>query len=483
LPPLAKAIETRVEVDAVALPLEPSAPEWLPFRPELSAAELLSVELTASGFSEEELELAKQFAEEQQIAEPPAGIAPPVALELNLQPVAPPKAAPIADFNPQPFTPAAAASLAADLSTLRSRYVRGPNPNLKPAEPPKPAEAPKAAEAPKPPAEKPEPAKPAEAPKPEPVKKEAAKPAEAAPKPAEPPALKPKISIRPPEPAKPSRPDVRRPTTMVARSNAQPIAHEVPEPALPLPPTAPSEPKVIPIRKPDPVAAPRITEAPMLGMSTSEATGSGMGMKIGIAVGVLAVLGGIGFFAMKGGSAKTDTPAVTTDADGTHALPTLGGAGWTTNWGTDAANNKGKQISLYRPTMAISDYRIEVQGQIEKKALGWIFRAHDPKNYYVIKLEWLKPGVEDPIPALVKYAVIDGKETTHTQVLLPLENVTLTTMFKIRTDVKGDKFTTWVNDKRVDYWNDDRITVGGAGLYAEANERAVIKSTNITGLR
>ena len=133
--------------------------------------------------------------------------------------------------------------------------------------------------------------------------------------------------------------------------------------------------------------------------------------------------------------------------------------------------------------MAISDYRIEIQGQIEKKALGWIFRAHDPKNYYVMKLEWLKPGVDDPIPALIKYAVIDGKESTHTQVMLPLENVTLTTLFKIRTDVKGNKFTTYINDKRVDYWVDSQIAVGGAGLYAEPNERAIIKSTSIAGLR
>ena len=154
-----------------------------------------------------------------------------------------------------------------------------------------------------------------------------------------------------------------------------------------------------------------------------------MGMKIGIAVAALAVLGGVGFFMMKGGCAAKTAPATAATASRQRGGPAHRSAA---RVGPPIGeprppSNKGKQISLYRPTMAISDYRIEIQGQIEKKALGWIFRAHDPKNYYVMKLEWLKPGVDDPIPALIKYAVIDGKESTHTQVMLPLDNVTLTT--------------------------------------------------------
>ena len=37
--------------------------------------------------------------------------------------------------------------------------------------------------------------------------------------------------------------------------------------------------------------------------------------------------------------------------------------------------------------MTMPDYRFEFRGQIERKALGWIFRASNPKNYYVMKLE------------------------------------------------------------------------------------------------
>ena len=468
LPPIAKQLDVQVVLDAVAGPSKPFEPELRAFRPVAETPELAFIDLSTSGFTDEELAQAREFADTQQFEAPPVGIAPPVELAIEVKPAAPPKSNPLSDFIARPLAPSAVASLAADLTTLHSRYVRGPNPHTKPAEDAKPV---------------------VEPPKKEPPKPEPVKAAEPAPKPAEPPqkpaepSPKPKISIRPAEPAKTFRPEVRRPTTMVARGNAQPVAQEIPE-AAPVAPTPPPEPKVVPIRKADPATPPaaKITEAPTLGYSGADAGGSGIGLKIGIAVAALAVLGGIGFFMMKGGSAKSGaTPAVTSDT--AEALPSLGGAGWTTNWGTEAPSNKGKQISLYRPTMAISDYRIEIQGQIEKKALGWIFRAHDPKNYYVMKLEWLKPGVDDPIPALIKYAVIDGKETTHTQVMLPLDNVTLTTLFKIRTDVKGNKFTTYVNDKRVDYWADSQIEVGGAGLYAEPNERAIIKSTNIAGLR
>ena len=35
---------------------------------------------------------------------------------------------------------------------------------------------------------------------------------------------------------------------------------------------------------------------------------------------------------------------------------------------------------------------IQFVGQIETKALGWIFRAFDTKNYYAMKIEAIRPG-------------------------------------------------------------------------------------------
>jgi hypothetical protein len=183
---------------------------------------------------------------------------------------------------------------------------------------------------------------------------------------------------------------------------------------------------------------------------------------------------------MKSTPAVESASATSGAAASSSAAMSMGGGGWATNWGQEAPSNKGKHISLFRPSMAYTDYQIDLRGQIEKKAMGWIFRAANPKNYYVMKLEIVKPG-RTPIIALVKYAVMNGKEQTHTQVMLPSDMpLTMDMEFRVRTDVRGNKFTTHVQEKLVDYWTDDTIKVGGAGLYQEKDERARVKSELIT---
>ena len=138
------------------------------------------------------------------------------------------------------------------------------------------------------------------------------------------------------------------------------------------------------------------------------------------------MLAGGGYF-MFSGSKSAGAGSATSDSISETSAPgmVIGGGGWTTTWGADAPNNKGKQIAIYRPSMTMPDYRFEFRGEIERKAMGWIFRAQNPKTYYVMKLEVIKPGAK-PLVALVKYAVIDGKETTRTQVILPFEVKTST---------------------------------------------------------
>ncbi len=182
-------------------------------------------------------------------------------------------------------------------------------------------------------------------------------------------------------------------------------------------------------------------------------------------------------------------PTVSTEASGTPSNPAtagqsaapgmlIGGGGWTTNWGSEVSVNKGKQISLFRPSMSMPDYRFEFRGQIEKKALGWIFRAANPTNYYVCKLEIVKPGL-NPVLALIKYSVINGQEGTHTQVMMP-NDFKMDTVYRVRLDVRGNKFTTYVQDKLVDYWTDDRVKTGGTGFYTERGEQARIGSSQIS---
>ena len=291
------------------------------------------------------------------------------------------------------------------LSTVRPRILRGPNPYL---------------------------------PKPKPTPTVVQRPAAAAPE-------KDKRAAKP-------APTLNRPVR--DRGNAVPVEEVIPEPPAPLP-----KPKMVPIRKPEPLApAAAVADVPMLGFSQGEKSSRST---IAIVAAVVVTLGVGGYFVFSG--SKTSAEASSTESTAMPGM-VIGGGGWTSTWGADAPTNKGKQISIYRPSMTMPDYRFEFRGQIERKALGWIFRASNPKNYYVMKLETIKPGA-NPMVALVKYAVIDGKETTRTQVMLPSE-VKVDTVYQVRLDVSGDKFTTYVQGKLVDYWTDNRIKLGGAGFYS-----------------
>jgi len=193
-------------------------------------------------------------------------------------------------------------------------------------------------------------------------------------------------------------------------------------------------------------------------------------VKIGIVVVLLAAIGSLIAYSSKSGGAATTSTAGTIVAG--SALP-AGEAGWITDWGSDPGVRRTRQISILRSSQTLTDYRIEMTGQIESKAIGWVFRAQDPKNFYVTKLEIVKPGLE-PTVALVRFAIINGEEQAHAQLPLPMK-VRLDTMYKIRFDALGNHFTTYVQDTKIDDWTDDHIRTGGVGFYRERGEDATLK--------
>ena len=98
----------------------------------------------------------------------------------------------------------------------------------------------------------------------------------------------------------------------------------------------------------------------------------------------------------------------------------MGSAGWITEWASDSAGSaRGRQISLYRPSVSMSDYRLEFLGRIEHKSLGWVFRAADSRNYYVAKLEAAQPAAR--ALTITHFAVIRGFEGLHIQRTLKLD--------------------------------------------------------------
>ena len=184
------------------------------------------------------------------------------------------------------------------------------------------------------------------------------------------------------------------------------------------------------------------------------------------AVAGLALAAGF-FFVQSNGGGTANAPIV----DAGLPLPSAPDD-WLQNFSPDAKPQR--RISLLRASGDLTDYRVEFESAIQSKATGWVYRAKDPENFYVSKLEIQKPGTEAAIVA-EHYAVINGEELARTRVpLSPAAGADA--VYKIRFQAVGNHFTTWVQGQKVEDWTDDRIKSGGAGLYSEDGERAALRS-------
>jgi hypothetical protein len=155
----------------------------------------------------------------------------------------------------------------------------------------------------------------------------------------------------------------------------------------------------------------------------------------------------------------------------------MGGAGWVAEWASDATGSaRGRQLSLYHPSTSMSDYQLEFLGRIERRSLGWVFRAADSSNYYAVKLAAPRRG--GPL-SITRFAVIRGFEGKHVERSLPLM-ADANTRLKVRLDAKGPRFTLWVQSQVTDDWQDDRLKTGGVGFLNEREERGEVQSVQIS---
>jgi hypothetical protein len=74
--------------------------------------------------------------------------------------------------------------------------------------------------------------------------------------------------------------------------------------------------------------------------------------------------------------------------------------------------------------------------------------------------------------------VFNGRQTQVGRVPIDLA-VKLDTVFNIRLDVRGPKFSTYIQGQQVDVWTDDQLKVGGVGFLNEREERGKVKSVSI----
>jgi len=151
----------------------------------------------------------------------------------------------------------------------------------------------------------------------------------------------------------------------------------------------------------------------------------------------------------------------------------------TTEWSFDATGFvKPGPLALYRPSMTLTDYQAQFLGIIDKKALSWVVRAADFKNFYVVKLVVLKPG---PLPTIgvTRYAVVDGKADSRIDTVAAID-ARQDMLYRVVMDVHGDDFVLTVQGQLVDAWSEPRLKHGGIGLFSAKGEESRIRWVQIT---
>lgn len=136
------------------------------------------------------------------------------------------------------------------------------------------------------------------------------------------------------------------------------------------------------------------------------------------------------------------------------------------------------RLRLWKDSMSLSDYQLEFVSEIQKKGLGWVYRAQNTNNYYATKIRITRPG---PLPSadLMRYAVIQGRENSRISLPLPMV-LRSDTLYRVLVSVRGDTFSTTVNGQMVDTWTDSRLRSGGVGFFTDRGEEATLRWVTVS---
>ncbi|HYM11152.1 MAG TPA: hypothetical protein VEU62_10480 [Bryobacterales bacterium] len=153
---------------------------------------------------------------------------------------------------------------------------------------------------------------------------------------------------------------------------------------------------------------------------------------------------------------------------------------------TEAGTVRVQGLTLNGKTMGLKEYQMDFAARVDRKAIGWIVRAVDARNYYAFKLAdhgRAAAGSDGVKFDLVRYQVIDGQApdpgqryTAHLVI-----HVKQSDFLNISTRVSEDQIITIINGFGVDEWKHLKMQTGGLGFLAENGESFQIKSLAISG--
>jgi len=135
-------------------------------------------------------------------------------------------------------------------------------------------------------------------------------------------------------------------------------------------------------------------------------------------------------------------------------------------------------LRLWERASSLQNYQMEFQGQLEGRSLSWAFRAADGNNYYATKLVIARPGA-DHNAGLVRYAIVDGRETGAVRLPLPL-SLQRGVDYRVRMTVQDDHFVTYLNGQVISSWTDSVLKRGGVGFFEDQNDPQSVSWVNVS---
>jgi hypothetical protein len=127
-------------------------------------------------------------------------------------------------------------------------------------------------------------------------------------------------------------------------------------------------------------------------------------------------------------------------------------------------------LSLFTPSLHLTNYDLDSLVQIETKGIGLVFRAEGPRNYQAVRV--LVEG-SGPLPTLMveRYRVVGGQASRPVRTQYP-SRFQVDTLYRVHLQVHGDEFSLYIQGQLVDYWSDNRLRTGGVGLFCAPGQHA-----------
>lgn len=159
-------------------------------------------------------------------------------------------------------------------------------------------------------------------------------------------------------------------------------------------------------------------------------------------------------------------------AAGSRAASKLSEAGGS-DWTFTAEGLKPGRLRIWKRSATLANYEFDFVGQIDRKSMAWAYRALDSDNYYGTKLTILRAG-SGPNTSLTRYVRLNGRDFDRVHLPLPL-TLKPGEPYRVRMNVKEDRFVTFVNGQVISSWSDRRLRRGGVGFFSDDGESATVK--------